>query len=337
MRATVVWCLALAAGCASNDPIDRGRFDGSTGTDAGAPRDAGRRDAGGVDAGRPDAGRPDAGPPAPDAGCPGAPECTPGIVETGDVCGACGVQTRACDATCAWEPFACVEDPDRCDYWVHDGASWAGYTMRDSTDAPTEPILAAFPLDGTSDALVLTNTSFHRLARNCVPGTTECWIASGARSSIFPEVGTDAIRWADDIPQAFRGDAYQGVDLRSATFDYRYLYEVATGTFTHDVTGMVTGGGMGPARADIRAAYTILDGFGGWLSASCGDPTPMAVEDYIATIEASDVFVFTPGEGCGWIGQTPYASFAPFDEPGAPPIERVGAAFHRDRLHVLAR
>jgi len=208
--------------------------------------------------------------------------------------------------------------------------------MRDPTDAPTEPILAAFPLDGTSDALVLTNTSFHRLARGCVPGVSECWIASGPRASIFPEVGTDAIRWADDIPQSFRGDELQGVDLRSATFDYRYLYEVSTGTFTHDVTGMVTGGGMGPVRADIRASYTILDGFGGWLSATCGDPAA-PVEDYIATVEATDVFVFTPGDGCGWIQQTGYASFAPFDEAGAPPIDRIGAAFHRESLHVLAR
>lgn len=40
--------------------------------------------------------------------CAGAGECSPGALESGGPCGACGTQRRTCLDTCVWDAFTCV-------------------------------------------------------------------------------------------------------------------------------------------------------------------------------------------------------------------------------------
>ncbi|MCB9596333.1 MAG: hypothetical protein H6719_26660 [Sandaracinaceae bacterium] len=335
-RVLVVSFGALLAGCpAGGTPardaavlVDAGDRDAGSTSDAG--RDAGSD--GGFDAGT-DAGY-DAGP----SMCDLPTACVAGAVEETDDCGRCGARTRFCNSSCVWTDFECIEHDDRCDYWLHpDGATgWTGYRLRASAFGPSTPIRAAVPLDGTEDALVFTSTTFHRLRRTCEPGVTECWVESGPLSAMFPEVGGDPILYANDVPAAYRGDGFEGIDLIGMANGYRYRYEVATRMITHTSTDPTPVPGPGePVRATVRAAFTVLGNAAGWLTAPCGTP-PAVPTDYIASVAATDVYVFAPDAGCLSYFHAPYATFGPFGAPGAPPLARVGAAFHRGGLFILA-
>ena len=272
-----------------------------------------------------------------DGACLMQGECVPGETETGAVCGLCGEEGRTCSATCTWPSFTCVEDATRCDYYVYPegGTGWSAYRFRPHVSAPSTPIRAAVPLDGTREALVLTDTTWHRLRRGCEPGVNACWVDSGARTDLMPELGTDAVLYATEVPSAFRGDGFQGVDIATATEDHRYRWEVATETLIFDTTNPApTGSPSTPDRGTTRTTFTVLGNVDGWVSATCGTP-PAVPPDYIATIEASEVFVFAPGADCLTFHQEPYTSFGPFAESGAPPLSRVATTFHREGLTVL--
>lgn len=327
-----LWSLALV-GCPASTPRVRDAGPDAA-VDAAAATDAGRD--GGLDAGF-DAGT-DAGYDAGPSMCDLPTACMAGAIEETDDCGRCGVMTRTCNASCVWTDFACVEDPDRCDYWVHpDGATgWSGYRLGPSAFAPASPVRAAMPIDGTEEALVLTDTTIHRLRWTCEPGVTPCWVASAPIATWFPELAGATVRYANDIPAVYRGDGIEGIDLITDANDYRYEYEVATTTNTHVATNPAPASMAGALdRTRGRGSFSVLGNAAGWLAAPCGDP-PTVPTDYIATIEATDVFIYAPAAGCGAYHRALYSSFGPFAEPGAPPIARVGAAFHRGGLFVLA-
>jgi len=268
--------------------------------------------------------------------------CSPGEMELGSACGRCGIQTRTCTDSCSWSDWSCVEDEARCNYWVLPGgaAEWRGYWLTDeSIHAPGGAVRAAAPLDGVDEALVVTDSSYHVLDPACVPRVTEpCWLRSGPLSELFPEVGGDTILWINNIPEAYRGDGKQGLDLSSATTDYRYERTVATGEITHVSTGMPAAwtDPDAPDRPTVRAAFSELGNVSGWVDAMCDAPTSAVPEDYIATIDATDVAIFAPGEGCGQLHREPYATFPPFTLSGAPPLSTIGAAFFRSGLYILA-
>ena len=296
-----------------------------------------------VDAGDDDAGF-DAAVPSDDGGydagpsmCDLLPSCRAGTMEETDECGRCGVLTRVCNESCVWTEYTCVEDAERCDFWVRpdEGTEWSGYRLRDNAFAPTEPIRAAVPIDGSEDALVITDTMVHRFRLTCDPEASPCWAGSSPIATWFPELA-GVVRYASDVPAEYRGDGIEGIDLTTDANDYRYEYEVATGIRRHVGTTPATP--PPPDTADrtlSRASYTVLGNAGGWLTATCGSPATVP-SSYIATIEATHVYVFAPGPGCGAFHNARYTSFAPFDEPGAPPIHRVAAALHRDALYVFA-
>jgi hypothetical protein len=278
---------------------------------------------------------------APVGGCTRQGECVPGTVESGDDCGQCGVERRTCTEACGWSAMECVEIADRCDYWVlaSGRAEWTGYRLPDGPFAPAAPVRAAIALDGDGDALVLTDTTYHVLRRSCVPRAGgECWVESGARDSLFPETSGAAILFVTDIPASYRGDGRQGIDLLSADTTYRYLRDVATEAITFDAMGPAEpwDGPAAPVRAEVRASWTDVANAAGWITTACGTPTAAVPSAYIGYVARDSVHFFAPGEGCLYFHEEPYATFAPFALPGAPPVDRVGAAYHRSALFVLA-
>ncbi|MDQ3035114.1 MAG: hypothetical protein M3Y87_22095, partial [Myxococcota bacterium] len=264
-----------------------------------------------------------------------------GAVETGADCGQCGIERRTCSDACSWPAWECAELADRCDYWVLGAGrtEWTGYRLPDSPFAPAAPIRAALALDGSSDAMVLTDTTYHLLRRSCVPRAGgECWIASGSRDALFSQASGHALLFVTDVPEAFRMDGLQGIDLLTADTTLRYVRDVATGEITFVSTAPAeawTGPGA-PVRTDVRATWTDVGNTERWLDAPCGTPTASIPTAFVGYVARDTVHFFTPAEGCGYYHQAPYSSFAPFALPGAPPAARVGGAYYRSGFFVLA-
>lgn len=268
--------------------------------------------------------------------------CSPGAVELGAPCGRCGTRQRTCTDTCSWSDFTCVEDATRCNYWVlAPGASaWAGYWLTDdSPRAPSTPIRAAIPVEGTGEAWVFTDTTYHVLSTSCVPRAVEpCWVRSGLMSELFgADVPAETLLFAVDIPPRFRGDDILGIDLGTTTTDYRFEMDTATGDIVHIATAPMVPSTApeAPARSELRATFSNVGNAEGWVTAVCGDPAA-APTDYIGNVSGSRVHVFNPVAGCGFHHSDAFGEFPAFAISGAPNVGQVAAAFHEGGLFVLA-
>lgn len=275
----------------------------------------------------------------PATNCELAPTCEAGTVELGAECDSCGLLTRTCQPDCTWGPQTCEEHLETCAYWVlpQGAKEWQRHPVaRDTKHAPTTPIRTAFPLGPEGVIYALTDTTVHVLDT-----LSHTWISSGDRTAQFPELGTLPIYHGDAFTQV--GEVDSNITIVAGEQFFAYLQKQGTGQFSLVKQGVCCGDDWSmpdsPDFHKIRDTFGELQNLEGW---AMGDvqtlcmlnmPTPFVgysisiTDDFVHQQEIGHCYDFFPA--------VPYATFVPFNYPGAPRSQQMGGAAWLKGLWIL--
>lgn len=275
--------------------------------------------------------------------------CPPGELQTrtneSAGCGECRVEQRSCGTDCEFPTeWECVEQVPDCNFWLlpNGATEWSAYHLASNPFAPTDPIRGAFPLEGSGEGWVFTDTRVHRFRTGCIPTESDpCWSGTDLLGANFADVAGRTLQFGVDIPDAFDGDGRQQVGLSSTTHDTRYFRDLGTETFELefdlDAPSDPPADPEAAFRSQTTASFTVVGDVNGWASVACGDTDPAVPDAYIATIWDGQVSLFTVvPAGCASFEKVPFGSFPPFALPGAPAFEDVAAVFYASGLYVFA-
>jgi hypothetical protein len=225
---------------------------------------------------------------------------------------------------------SCETDVDLCDAWIlpPGAAAWQPRALDPASSfAPGGPVVAAFEVAQTRQGYVITESTYHVL--DLVAGE---WVGEGQLTNVMPEAAMHgglnaAFSISTDAP-----DHDETITLFAADGTY-WVYELASATasFTLVATGMNRPGWEGPnspAFAEIRGYWVDLDNAQGWAEGDierlCGMAGPLVPHGVATT--SSQVYVQDGGYCFDFFPPQPFAAFAPFALPDAPPPTAIGAA-----------
>lgn len=266
----------------------------------------------------------------PAASCDGASQCQVGAVELGEPCDSCGQLTRTCQPDCTWGPAVCEEQPATCAYWVlpQGATTWTRVAVDpDAEFAPSAAVRAAFPLAPDGRIYVLTDDSYHVLST-----PDRAWIASGTRTSLFPELAALPLHHGDAFTQIGATDS--GVTLVAGEQFFAYSHVLGTSDFDLVKQDVCCGDDWSkPDSPDfhlVRDSWGELENLEGWavgdVQALCGLDTPTPYEGYSVSITDDQVHLQEVGHCFDFFPASPYVDFTPFTYPGAPRSQQVGGA-----------
>ncbi len=240
-----------------------------------------------------------------------------------------------------------ADDRDACGLWVHDAASgaWMALALDPGADAgapsphaPTTTLRFALDIERLSLAYVFTTTTYHVLdvrARR--------WTESGRRTAVFPALSGLEGFAGYTVPAGVNGgdpNLETGAVL-ATTGVLAFAFDLTERRFLERQTDPIPMW-MPPANAPsyraIRAAWLDITNASGWVTASPSSlcPSgPMTARGYAGAIASDRVHVFEAGYCFLWAPPVPFASFAPFARPGAPPLARIATTFFQNQTLVV--
>lgn len=284
--------------------------------------------------------------------CEEAPECTPGTAEAGGACGDCSVERRVCGDDCSWGAWSCVVDEDACAVWVlPSGAQeWTAHPIELNgvvQFTPDDPIQAAFNLELSNKAYVLTEQEFHTLDLE-----TLTWSGRGDREDLFQEAGEQNLEGATsmNIGLSLGGSptSAEQIVLYSDEDFWRFEFEPGglPAAFLEEGPCCVSDedwqGSFAPNPSDIRGIWLDLVGNPAWNPISLIDCAPLEngspLTRYSGFLVTDDTVRVREYTTCGdFVGAYDYSQYTPFALPIAPPPPpSLGAALlHDDALYVF--
>ncbi len=204
-----------------------------------------------------------------------------------------------------------------------------------SPNAPTEPVVAAFDVEATAEAWLLTANTYHVLRLGDLS-----WVASGplrGPSSPFPDFSGTPIGAFGISPGSPAGRSQAIVVLRSGDAHIFEVLDASARTWqwvltTNPVMSDPAWSGSGaPAWSAIRAGWFTRANPHGWLPRlPSGCSTTLADANYQVILTATRAHPYVAG--CGFL-ETPLAlsTFGPFVASGSPPANAIAATFYRER------
>ncbi len=247
----------------------------------------------------------------------------------------CGAGTQTCVAA-AWGacsarvPTAeiCDGTDQDCDGRIDEGSFTSYFAQAGGTSwrtielscgspmSPTTTIQTVFDLETPARAYFLTANTFHVLDLG-----SSSWIQSGARTSIFPQLGTTPVIAAFTVPPR-PGNTVEDLYLVTATQIFIYNVQTSVPTSLSFTLATRNDGSPnpGPFAPEPGTLSSYMDLGGTWsVDPRTGCPSASADHGpYIAYVTA-DHLVFEDAGWCfGEIGDVPIATHAPFDFAGTP-------------------
>ncbi|MFO0561061.1 MAG: putative metal-binding motif-containing protein [Polyangiales bacterium] len=239
-----------------------------------------------------------------------------------------------------------ADDRNACGLWQFNGStgSWSTFALdamadagAPSPNAPASAIRFALDIESLRIAYVFTNTTYHVL-----DAQTRQWTASGSRATLIPQLaGADAFV-GYTIPAGHGGG---DPNLESAAIlttggVINVQFDIAARRFTFRQTDPVP---MwmppGPTYTSVRAAWLDVTNAYGWVTtapSSLCATGPMMTGPYAGAISGDRVHIFEAGSCFVWAPTVPFATFAPFARPNAPPLARIATTFYQNgSLFVL--
>ncbi len=223
-----------------------------------------------------------------------------------------------------------------CTLWrLADGASrWE--PVPTTGDAPTTEVHAAFDIESTGNAIVLTETTYHVLDIDAARYT-----ASGRISDFIPSFeGHPSV--ATSVPAAHSDGENESVMIASGTHVFVYGFSLATGRLNFDrrIAASELGPDWGtphaPSLGRLDGVWTALEDDERWTNVIC--PGGARNEIYAAYLSNGRVHVYASGHCFGFMESYAFDAFGPFRNADAPASEDVAASFyHRGDVWVFTR
>jgi len=239
-----------------------------------------------------------------------------------------------------------ADDRNACGLWQFNGATgaWSTFALdamaevgAPSPNAPTSAIRFALDIESLRIAYVFTNTTYHVL-----DAQTRQWTASGSRATLISQLaGADAFAgWT--IPAGHGGGDPNLESAAILTTDgvINLQFDIAARHFTFRQTDPVPmWTSPGPTYTRVRAVWLDLTNAYRWVTTA---PSSLCATDmtttgpYAAAIAGDQVHIYEAGYCYAWAPTVPFATFAPFARPNAPPLARVATTFYQNgSLFVL--
>ncbi|MCB9756046.1 MAG: hypothetical protein H6713_39495 [Myxococcales bacterium] len=284
--------------------------------------------------------------------CELTPECQPGQTQLGDSCGGCSVEQRECGDDCVWGEWSCVADADTCGVWILRAGDpeWTALPIELNGVAqytPDDPIQAAFNLELSDTAYVLTEQEFHVIDLESLT-----WLNRGDRQDMFAEATEQNLEGAISINIGLAMDG--NVSNKEAVILYSdedyWAFELAVGQANaiFQDEGPCCGqldtwmSPHAPDPGDMRAIWLDMVGNPAWNPINVFNCPPLIdgtpLTRYAGFIVVDETVRLQDQSGCGnFVGTVPYDQYDPFTLPLAPPSpDVVGAAlFHGGDLYVF--
>lgn len=286
-------------------------------------------------------------------------DCTPDC--SGRECGddGCGSSCGSCPGTQICNPSGdCMcQDGERdehgvCDMWIlsSNASEWRGYRIdsASSPNAPSSPIRAAFDIEEDNLAFVLTDDTIYEFRPS-----DRSWIDASPLADLDPGLPATPLASAYTIPAEYSSadgnDETAMINGVSAgqLYQWQKNYHRSSGEFSNtdaDIVGepVEWGDPNAPAPNQVNASTVVHRDDRGWIDASLpADCESRPVAGYLLYFADTSLYFIGLDEQftcSAWLNPMAVSDFEPILYEGAPPADRVGAAFwHQGGLIVFGR
>ena len=237
------------------------------------------------------------------------------------------------EGTTTAPPTSCADDESACDAWFlpRGASSWEAVTIGGPAAlAPSGPVLAAFDIEATHDAFLITADELVRVDLD-----QRTWVSKTMIADRFPELNV-AVFAAYSIPGTPESITITGPDVA-----FLYNYDAGSDTFTFDLSTVFGEEWNGPAAPDattVREFWLDLTNDDGWctndVSEICMNGSG-PVGPHIAIVTDAEVYVEDAGYCFDFFPPVAYAAYGPFALGGAPAIDRIGGIAYNETTGLV--